>query len=119
MECHASAIVYVQDESVNVQLVSPRERPPFVQFPAIDAADEPSMIPLKDDAPRVATPYVTYTLVAANTLVYLLERVILAGGRQQFESFIFHFGMVPAKIYVVLFNQGYVPWNLVYQLDTR
>ena len=27
--------------------------------------------------------------------------------------------MVPAKISVVLFNQGYVPWNLVYQLGTR
>jgi membrane associated rhomboid family serine protease len=111
--------VYVQEESVNAQLDSPRERPPFAQFPAIDAADEPSMIPLKDDAPRVGTPYITYTLIAANTLIYLLERVILSHGPQQFERFLFQFGMVPAKISVVLFNQGYVPWNLVYQLGTR
>lgn len=74
------------------------------------------MIPLKDDAPRVATPYVTYTLIAANTVIYLLERVILAGGPQQFEQFIFQFGMVPAKIAVVLFNQGHVPLNLMYYL---
>jgi membrane associated rhomboid family serine protease len=77
------------------------------------------MIPLKDDAPRVTTPYVTYTLIAANTLIYLLERVILANGPQQFERFIFQFGMVPAKIAVVLFNQGYVPSNLLGYLGTR
>src|SRR5208337_4418271 len=40
------------------------------------------MIPLKDDAPRVSTPYVNVTLI-------------------------------------VLFNNGYVPWNLVSQLGTR
>ena len=31
------------------------------------------MIPLKDDAPRVGTPYVTYVLLALNTLVFLFE----------------------------------------------
>jgi membrane associated rhomboid family serine protease len=77
------------------------------------------MIPLKDDAPRVATPYVTYTLIAANTLVYLLERVVLSNGPQQFERFIFQFGMVPAKVSVVLFNHGYVPWSVAYQLGLR
>src|ERR1051325_2185574 len=77
------------------------------------------MIPLQDDAPRVATPYVTYTLIGANTLIFLMERLILANGPQQFERFVFQFGMVPAKIYVVLFNQGYVPWNLISQLGTR
>ena len=77
------------------------------------------MIPLKDDAPRVTTPYVTYTLIAANTLIYLLELMMLLGGERQYQRFVDQFGMVPARISVVIFNQGYVPWNLVYQLGTR
>jgi rhomboid family protein len=77
------------------------------------------MIPLKDDAPRVTTPYVTYTLIAVNTLVFLLEMWIGLGGQRQLDRFIFQFGMVPARISVVLYNQGYVPWNLVYQLQAR
>ncbi len=78
------------------------------------------MIPLKDDAPRVTTPYITYTLIAANTLVFLLEWWIgRAGGQRSLDLFIRQFGMVPARISVVLFNHGYVPWQLVYQLGTR
>ncbi len=77
------------------------------------------MIPLKDDAPRVTTPYVTYTLIAVNTLVFLLEMWIGLGGPRQLDRFIFQFGMVPARISVVLYDQGYVPWNLVYQLQAR
>ncbi len=77
------------------------------------------MIPLKDDAPCVTTPYVTYTLIAVNTLVFLLEMWIGLGGERQLNRFIFQFGMVPARFAVVLYNQGYVPWNLVYQLQAR
>ena len=32
------------------------------------------MIPLKDDAPRISTPFVTYTLIAMNTIAFLLRR---------------------------------------------
>jgi membrane associated rhomboid family serine protease len=74
------------------------------------------MIPLKDDAPRVATPYVTYTLIAANTIVFLLELLVETGGERALNRFIFQFGMVPARLSVVLFYQGYVPWNLVHDL---
>jgi rhomboid family protein len=78
------------------------------------------MIPLKDDAPRVGTPYLTYTLIAANTTVFLLEFLIeRTAGPRAFAGFLSQFGMVPARISVVLFNQGYVPWNLVYQLQAR
>ena len=31
------------------------------------------MIPLKDDAPRIGTPFITYVLLALNTLVFLFE----------------------------------------------
>jgi len=77
------------------------------------------MIPLKDDAPRVGTPYVTYTLIAVNTVIFLLELLIGQSGPRQLDRFMFQFGMVPARVSVVLFDQGYVPWNLVYQLGTR
>jgi len=78
------------------------------------------MIPLKDDAPRVGTPYVTYTLIAACTLIFLFELLIGTDtGQRQLDRFIFQFGMVPARISIVLFDQGNVPWNLVYPLGAR
>ena len=77
------------------------------------------MIPLKDDAPRVGTPYVTYLLIAVNTFMFLIELWIGMGNPRQFDLFLNQFGVVPARISVVLFNQGYVPWDLVYKLGTR
>jgi len=74
------------------------------------------MIPLKDDAPRVGTPYVTYTLIAACTLIFLLEGLIGPVAQRQLK---FQFGVVPVRISIVLFHQGDVPWNLAYQLGTR
>src|SRR6516162_876473 len=77
------------------------------------------MIPLKDDAPRVTTPYVTWFLIAANTLAFLFDLSLGAGNSRQFAAFLSAFGVVPARISVVLFNQGYVPWDLISQLGTR
>jgi len=77
------------------------------------------MIPLKDDAPRVGTPYITYFLIAANALLFLLELAVGSGNSRQFNVFLNQFGVVPARFSVVLLNQGYVPWDLVYQLGTR
>jgi membrane associated rhomboid family serine protease len=77
------------------------------------------MIPLKDDAPRVSTPYVTYFLIIVNTVIFLLEWWIGQRNPPQFESILWDLGVVPARFPVVLFNQGYVPWDLVYQLHTR
>ena len=77
------------------------------------------MIPLKDDAPRIGTPYVTYALLALNTLAFFYELSIGAQGRQNLDFFVFQFGVVPARFIVVLFNHGYVPWDLVSQLGTR
>ena len=77
------------------------------------------MIPLKDDAPRVSTPYVNYTLLVLNTLVFLFELWIGAHSRRDVDLFVYQFGVVPARCAVVLFNDGYVPWNLISQLGTR
>jgi membrane associated rhomboid family serine protease len=73
------------------------------------------MIPLKDDAPRISTPFVNYTLIALNVLAFLYEWVI---GRQALDRLTMQFGMVPAKFSVILSNGGFVPWNLRPELGT-
>src|SRR5271165_2330521 len=77
------------------------------------------MIPLKDDAPRVGTPYVTYFLIVVNTVLFLLELSVGSSDPRQFNFLLDQFGFVPARIPIVLLNQGYVPWDLVYQMGTR
>jgi membrane associated rhomboid family serine protease len=74
------------------------------------------MIPLKDDAPRVSTPFVNYALIALNTLAFLYEVSLSSNLRQEL---VFVFGVVPARFTVVLFNHGYVPWDLISGLGTR
>ena len=74
------------------------------------------MIPLKDDAPRVGTPYINYTLLTLNTLVFLFQYWLSKQDPRAADGLVFQFGMIPARFTVVLFNHGYVPWNLVSQL---
>ena len=50
------------------------------------------MIPLRDVIPSRTTPYVTFALIAVNTLVFLLE---LSLG-DSVEEFILYWGLVPA-----------------------
>ena len=56
------------------------------------------MIPIRDDAPKAVTPYITYTLIALNTLVFLFE---LSLSPADLDRFIMQFGVVPA-----LYTQG-------------
>jgi len=77
------------------------------------------MIPLKDDAPRVGTPFITYFLIVVNSLLFVMEWLVGQQGQGQFNAIISAFGFVPARIPIVLLNQGYVPWDLVYQMGTR
>ncbi len=74
------------------------------------------MIPLKDDAPRISTPFVNYTLIALNTIAFLYEISLNSSLR---NSLVFTFGVVPARLTVVLANHGYVPWDLISGLGTR
>ena len=77
------------------------------------------MIPLKDDAPRIGTPYVNYTLIVLNVLAFLYELLIQNSyGRRGLDAFTMQVGMVPAKFSVLLFNNGFVPWNLRPELGT-
>ncbi len=53
------------------------------------------MLPIRDDAPRASTPYVTYFLVALNTLVFLFEVALAPRAR---ASLMFQFGFVPMNV---------------------
>lgn len=64
------------------------------------------MIPIRDDAPRFSTPYVTYFLLALNIIVFLFEVTLAPQVRQ---VFIFQFGVIPANITGVLAGQATLP----------
>jgi membrane associated rhomboid family serine protease len=53
------------------------------------------MIPLSDDAPRFSTPFVTYFIIALNTVTFLFELSVGAQGQRALNSLIYHFGVVP------------------------
>jgi membrane associated rhomboid family serine protease len=74
------------------------------------------MIPLRDDAPRIGTPFVNYTLILLNTVAFFFEVSLNPSARQ---GLVFAFGVVPARFTVVLFNHGYVPWDLISGLGTQ
>ena len=57
------------------------------------------MIPIRDDQPRFSTPYITYFLVALNTLVFLFEFLTPVQNRAALE---YEFGIVPVHIEAAL-----------------
>jgi len=77
------------------------------------------MIPLKDDAPRVGTPYINYLFLAVNISVFFLSLDWRMMPPEPRPLFLAVFGVVPARFSVVLFNHGYVPWDLINGLGAR
>ena len=53
------------------------------------------MIPIRDDTPRFSNPFVTYFIIALNTLVFLFELSVSEQGRGALNGLIYHFGVVP------------------------
>jgi membrane associated rhomboid family serine protease len=60
------------------------------------------MIPLRDDTPRFSTPYLTYFLIALNTLVFFYELMLSAEGHRYLEGFMYQFGVVPSYDLAIL-----------------
>jgi len=60
------------------------------------------MIPIRDDAPKYTTPYVTYLLIALNVVIFLFELLL---GPDDRNAFVMQFGVLPAKIPAV-FHPG-------------
>ncbi len=63
------------------------------------------MIPLRDDAPRFSTPYVTYFLIALNSMVFLME---LALPRTERDALFYRLGAVPQHLVAWLAGSGHV-----------
>lgn len=57
------------------------------------------MIPLKDDAPRLATPLFNYLLIAANVAVYLFQNSL---DRRSQVAFVSTFALVPGRLVAIL-----------------
>jgi membrane associated rhomboid family serine protease len=53
------------------------------------------MIPIRDDTPRFSTPFVTYFIIALNTVVFLFELAVGEQGHRALNSLMYHFGVVP------------------------
>ena len=53
------------------------------------------MIPIRDDAPKYTTPYVTYLLIALNLIIFLFELMLGSNDR---NAFVLQFGVLPAKL---------------------
>jgi membrane associated rhomboid family serine protease len=53
------------------------------------------MIPLRDDAPRYTTPYVTYFLIVFNLLIFLFAETLTPRLYRAFNS---QFGFVPVRV---------------------
>jgi membrane associated rhomboid family serine protease len=64
------------------------------------------MIPIRDDAPRTTTPFITYFLVAMNVLVFLFE---ISLDPQVRAGFVYQFGVVPSTVGEALHGANGVP----------
>jgi membrane associated rhomboid family serine protease len=60
------------------------------------------MIPIRDETPRFSTPFVTYFIIALNTVVFLFELSVGGQGHQALNGFMYHFGVVPLHFERVL-----------------
>ena len=60
------------------------------------------MIPLRDDTPRFSTPYITYFIIALNTILFLFEVWVGAQSEGALNSLMYQFGVVPRHVTGVL-----------------
>ncbi len=65
------------------------------------------MIPIRDDTPRFSTPYVTYFIIALNTLVFLFELSVGGEGHRALNSLMYQFGVVPMRFERALAGSGH------------
>ena len=56
------------------------------------------MLPLRDHLPTRTVPFINYLLIAANVVVFVFERLAIAGGTSS-EDLLIAFGLVPARFF--------------------
>ena len=69
------------------------------------------MIPLRDDQPRFSTPYVTYFLIALNSVIFLFESALTP---ESLKTLLYQLGMVPAHITALVSGVGNVGFVSVF-----
>lgn len=58
------------------------------------------LIPIKDDNPTRRTPYITYTLVALNIFVFIIQLMIqMSGDRQLYSYLIANYALIPGRLF--------------------
>lgn len=60
------------------------------------------MIPLRDDTPRFSTPYITYFIIALNTVIFLFEWSVGLQDQRMLNALIYEFGVVPRNVTAAL-----------------
>jgi len=68
------------------------------------------MLPIKDVNPSGSTPYVTYSLIVTNVLIFLLEAAL--PGRA-LSGMLMAFGLVPARVSAVLRGDESLLWGAI------
>ena len=68
------------------------------------------MIPIRDDTPRFSKPFVTYFIIALNTVVFLFELSVGGQSHRALSSLIYHFGVVPLHFERALTGSSAVPF---------
>jgi len=66
------------------------------------------MIPLRDDTPRFSTPYVTYFLIALNTVIFLFEWSVGLQNQGDLNALLYEFGVVPRHVTALLSGSAHV-----------
>ena len=65
------------------------------------------MFPIRDDTPRFSTPYITYFIIALNTVVFLFELSVGAQSHRALNGLMYQFGVVPLHFERVLAGTSY------------
>lgn len=55
------------------------------------------LFPYRDDNPRILIPYVTYGIIAANTVIFLFQLGLDLSDREAGQAFVYAFGLIPAQ----------------------
>ncbi len=56
------------------------------------------MIPIRDDAPRLTVPFVTWTLIAINVAVFSYQFSLWFGAAREEQAFLAAYSLVPARV---------------------
>ncbi len=70
------------------------------------------MVPLRDENPTKITPYVTYGLIAANLLVFVIEMAVSSTSPTALEAFFYQWAVVPKQL-TISFLRDFSAYSLL------